>query len=122
MALGFRPETLISHKAKAPRANCPRGLHLLARPTGFEPTGKARALAEGLEALVRALDGLLAEMPQAGSAVARERQPPAREGELWSASEVARYLKTSRSWVYQAIAAGRRPSLRVGAPFPGARL
>ncbi|MCJ7798133.1 MAG: hypothetical protein MUQ56_15450, partial [Thermoleophilia bacterium] len=26
-----------SHKVKAPRANRPRGLHFLARPTGFEP-------------------------------------------------------------------------------------
>jgi hypothetical protein len=29
--------TLISHKVKAPRANRPRGLRFLARPTGFEP-------------------------------------------------------------------------------------
>ena len=37
MAFGFRPETRISHKVKAPRANRPRGLHFLARPRGFEP-------------------------------------------------------------------------------------
>jgi hypothetical protein len=37
MAFGFRPETQISHNVKTPRANRPRGLHFLARPTGFEP-------------------------------------------------------------------------------------
>ena len=37
MAFGFRLETLISHKVKTLRANRPRGLHILARPTGFEP-------------------------------------------------------------------------------------
>jgi len=34
--------------------------------------------------------------------------------ELWTASEVARYLKTSSSWGYQATASGRLPSIWVG--------
>jgi excisionase family DNA binding protein len=37
MAFGFRPERQISHNVKARRASHPRGLHYLARPTGFEP-------------------------------------------------------------------------------------
>jgi len=69
-----------------------------------DAAGKARAIAKGLEALVRALDALVVELPQEGSAVSGERPPLAGEGELWTASEVARYLKTSRSWVYQATA------------------
>ena len=76
--------------------------------------GKARALAEGLEALVRALDELVLELPQAGVAASSDGRPPAREGELWTVSDVAGYLKTSRSWVYQATASGRLPSVRVG--------
>jgi excisionase family DNA binding protein len=79
-----------------------------------DAAGKARALAEGLEALVRALDQLAVELPLSGSPVSGERQPPGREGELWNVAEVARYLKTSRSWVYQATASGRLPSVRVG--------
>ncbi len=34
--------------------------------------------------------------------------------ELWDANDVARYLKVSRSWVYQRAEAGRLPCLRVG--------
>jgi excisionase family DNA binding protein len=34
---------------------------------------------------------------------------------LWTAEDVAAYLKTSRSWVYSASAAGRLPCRRVGA-------
>ncbi len=38
------------------------------------------------------------------------------EGEpLWDASDVARYLKVSRSWVYHRAEAGLLPYLRVGA-------
>jgi len=70
-------------------------------------------LAEGLEALARALDTMAVELP-AGSPDAGVGEPLAREGELWTAAEVARYLKTSRSWVYQATASGRLPSVRVG--------
>jgi excisionase family DNA binding protein len=34
--------------------------------------------------------------------------------ELWDANGVARYLKVSRSWVYQKTEAGTLPCLRVG--------
>jgi excisionase family DNA binding protein len=33
---------------------------------------------------------------------------------LWDANDVARYLKVSRSWVYQRAEAGLLPCLRVG--------
>jgi excisionase family DNA binding protein len=33
---------------------------------------------------------------------------------LWDAQDVARYLKASRSWVYQKAEAGLLPSLRIG--------
>jgi len=33
---------------------------------------------------------------------------------LWDARDVARYLKASRSWVYQRAEAGLLPSLRMG--------
>ena len=33
---------------------------------------------------------------------------------LWDARDVARYLKASRSWVYQKAEAGLLPSLRIG--------
>jgi excisionase family DNA binding protein len=33
---------------------------------------------------------------------------------LWDANDVARYLKVSRSWVYQRAEAGRLPYVRVG--------
>jgi excisionase family DNA binding protein len=79
-----------------------------------DAAGKARALAEGLEALARALDTMVVELPHAGSPGAGVKEPPKREGDLWTTAEVARYLKTSRSWVYQATASGRLPSLRVG--------
>ena len=71
-------------------------------------------LAEGLEAPGRALDTMVVELPPAGSPEVGVGEPLAREGELWTAAEVARYLKTSRSWVYQATASGRLPSVRVG--------
>jgi excisionase family DNA binding protein len=35
-------------------------------------------------------------------------------GELWDAKDAARYLKVSRSWVYQRAEAGLLPYLRVG--------
>lgn len=34
--------------------------------------------------------------------------------ELWTAKDVARYLKASRSWVYQRAEAGLLPSFRIG--------
>lgn len=63
-------------------------------------------LAEGLEALARALETMAVEVPQVGAHCAARGDPLAREGELWTAADVARYLKTSRSWVYQATASG----------------
>ena len=33
---------------------------------------------------------------------------------LWSADDVAAYLRTSRSWVYKAAADGTLPSVRIG--------
>lgn len=33
---------------------------------------------------------------------------------LWTAADVARYLKVSRSWVYQKVDEGLLPALRVG--------
>lgn len=33
---------------------------------------------------------------------------------LWDAQDVARYLKVSRSWVYQRAEAGQLPCVRVG--------
>ena len=79
-----------------------------------DAAGRARALAEGLEALARALDTMVVELPRRGESDAGLGEPLAREGELWTTAEVARYLKTSRSWVYQASASGRLPSVRVG--------
>jgi excisionase family DNA binding protein len=34
---------------------------------------------------------------------------------LWTATDVARFLRLSRSWVYQASAAGTLPCVRIGA-------
>jgi excisionase family DNA binding protein len=67
-----------------------------------------------MEGLVRALDTLALEMPEEAQQRERHREPSAGKGELWTAAEVASYLKTSRSWVYQATASGRLPSVRVG--------
>lgn len=36
------------------------------------------------------------------------------EGGLWDSSDVARYLKVSRSWVYHRAEAGLLPYLRLG--------
>lgn len=33
---------------------------------------------------------------------------------LWDANDVARFLKTSRSWVYQRAQAGQLPCLKIG--------
>jgi excisionase family DNA binding protein len=40
--------------------------------------------------------------------------PAEQAGELWDANDAARYLKVSRSWVYQRAEAGVLPCLRVG--------
>lgn len=34
---------------------------------------------------------------------------------LWDANDVARHLKTSRSWVYKAVENGTLPVVRIGA-------
>jgi excisionase family DNA binding protein len=39
---------------------------------------------------------------------------PMSNDSLWSATDVARYLKVSRSWVYHRAEAGLLPYLRVG--------
>ena len=80
-----------------------------------DAAARARALAEGLDALVRAPDTAAVDMPARGTRPESERQPQASEHELWTAAEVAPYLKTSRSWVYQHAASGRIPCRRVGA-------
>jgi excisionase family DNA binding protein len=40
--------------------------------------------------------------------------PEPSEGTLWNASDVAAYLKVSRSWVYHRAESGELPYLRVG--------
>jgi len=39
---------------------------------------------------------------------------PTEANHLWSADDVAAYLRTSRSWVYKAAADGTLPSVRIG--------
>jgi excisionase family DNA binding protein len=41
-------------------------------------------------------------------------RPPQRPSDLWNADDVARYLKVSRSWVYQRAESGELPCLHVG--------
>jgi excisionase family DNA binding protein len=36
------------------------------------------------------------------------------EDSLWDANDVARFLKTSRSWVYQRAQAGQLPCVKIG--------
>jgi excisionase family DNA binding protein len=45
----------------------------------------------------------------------RLRSTPAPATALWTAADVARYLRTSVSFVYKVTEAGRLPCLRVGA-------
>ncbi|HYO70287.1 helix-turn-helix domain-containing protein [Archangium gephyra] len=40
--------------------------------------------------------------------------PGLTEDSLWDANDVARFLKTSRSWVYQRAQAGQLPCLKIG--------
>ena len=49
-------------------------------------------------------------MPNAKDAPADKAQAL----ELWDANDVARYLKVSRSWVYQRAEAGLLPCFRLG--------
>jgi len=53
---------------------------------------------------LRAFDALVVELPLEGSAVFSRGPPLVGDGELRTAKEVARHLKPSRSWVYQATA------------------
>jgi excisionase family DNA binding protein len=51
-----------------------------------------------------------------------EQDPDSGEN-LWDVSELAGFLKVSRSWVYQSVAAGNVPVIRIGAALrfePGA--
>jgi len=41
-------------------------------------------------------------------------QPNDDEAALWDATDVARYLKVSRSWVYHRAESGELPCLKVG--------
>ena len=44
------------------------------------------------------------------------KQPSEQEGGgLWDVSDVASFLRVSRSWVYQATASGTLPCIRLGA-------
>jgi excisionase family DNA binding protein len=45
---------------------------------------------------------------------ALHRAPSVSETGLWDANDVARYLKVSRSWVYQRAEAGLLPYARIG--------
>ena len=45
---------------------------------------------------------------------AAESVNPEVENTLWTATDVARYLKVSRSWVYHRAEAGLLPYLRIG--------
>lgn len=49
-----------------------------------------------------------------------ERDPVEQAGEpscdtLWTVADAAHYLRVSRSWIYQGVAAGRIPHMKVGA-------
>jgi excisionase family DNA binding protein len=44
----------------------------------------------------------------------KERTAGSEERPLWDANDVARYLKASRSWVYQRAESGLLPCLRIG--------
>jgi excisionase family DNA binding protein len=43
-----------------------------------------------------------------------DRPPPSQPEGLWSAIDVARYLKVSKSWVYHHAESGELPCIRVG--------
>ncbi len=75
---------------------------------------RARSLAEGLEALARSLDMLVVESHQPEPTSGRERAARSQDTGLWSATEVARYLKTSKSWVYGSSASGLLPYRKIG--------
>jgi excisionase family DNA binding protein len=74
-----------------------------------EPTGMA-TLALLLERMIGELQGLRMAFETVN---VRNAQPSAPE-RLWTASEVADYLRCSRSKVYQGAEAGTIPNLHVG--------
>jgi excisionase family DNA binding protein len=43
-----------------------------------------------------------------------QTEPQSNPDSLWDANDVARYLKSSRSWVYHRAEAGELPCLRIG--------
>lgn len=43
-----------------------------------------------------------------------DSSPPDQKEALWDAKDVAAYLRSSRSWVYQRAEAGQLPCLRIG--------
>jgi excisionase family DNA binding protein len=69
-------------------------------------------------AVVLLLERLLGEVQALRAAVeAKPPVPPAAPTEpegLWDAKQVAAYLGCSKSWVYDAEAAGRLPAMHVG--------
>ncbi|GMU58942.1 MAG: hypothetical protein AMXMBFR34_07050 [Myxococcaceae bacterium] len=54
---------------------------------------------------------------RAAASAARETRASASNNiePLWNAADLARFLKVSKSWVYQASAAGVVPCVRIGA-------
>ena len=48
------------------------------------------------------------------SSTAEINLPELSDDTLWDATDVARWLKVSRSWVYQAAESGKLPSLKIG--------
>jgi excisionase family DNA binding protein len=73
----------------------------------------ARSLADGLDSLAAALVNDPRPLvqpwgsPEAGPLAAASES-------LWTVDEVAEYLKASKSWAYDAAAAGRLPCVRIG--------
>ncbi len=79
----------------------------MSEPAGF---GTVALLLERLIGEVQALRADLATVARSPAAPAKAPEP---EGGLWDADDLASYLKASRSWVYDAAAADRIPSIRV---------
>src|ERR1700729_293346 len=69
------------------------------------------ALVTLLARLLDELVGLRADLVRQAAAPAIAKEQP--EG-LWDANKVAAYLGCSKSWIYDAEAAGRLPSLHIG--------
>ena len=49
-----------------------------------------------------------------GGNMSTEQATAAANDSLWDARDVARYLKASRSWVYQKAEGGQLPHIRIG--------